>query len=151
MPQLGWTARPDGFIDYYNRGWYEYTGTTYEQMEGWGWQSVHDPRHLPQVVREWKRIIEAGEPGELLFPLRRWDGAFRWFLTRVHPFRDETGTLVRWVGSTPMRTRDMRLTSCSAAGHDATMNLHGAGGRAAATNSYARRVSTAIHCSIGHA
>ena len=98
MPQLGWTAQPDGFIDHYNRGWYEYTGATPDQMAGWGWQSVHDPAHLPAVTEKWKRAIAAGEPVEFEFPLRRRDGAFRWFLTRVHPIRDESGTLVRWVG-----------------------------------------------------
>ena len=62
MPQLGWTARPDGFIDYYNRGWYEYTGTSPEQMEGWGWQSVHDPELLPQVMERWKATLESETP-----------------------------------------------------------------------------------------
>ena len=45
IPQLAWMARPDGWIFWYNRRWYEYTGTTLEQMEGWGWQAVHDPEH----------------------------------------------------------------------------------------------------------
>lgn len=98
MPQLGWTARPDGFIDYYNRGWYEYTGTTYEQMQGWGWESVHDPRYLPGAKERWTRAIGRGEPVELEFPLRRWDGVYRWFLTRIQPIRDESGSLIRWVG-----------------------------------------------------
>ena len=98
MPQLGWTAQPNGFIDYYNRGWYEYTGTTFEEMQGWGWESVHDPEHLAKAKQQWTHAIEMGEPVEMQFPLRRRDGAFRWFLTRVQPIRDESGALVRWVG-----------------------------------------------------
>lgn len=98
MPQLGWTARPDGYIDFYNRGWYEYTGTTFEQMQGWGWAAVHDPEMLPQVVERWKESLETGAPFEMEFPLRRHDGVFRWFLTRVNPLRDEGGNIVRWVG-----------------------------------------------------
>jgi PAS domain-containing protein len=47
IPQLAWMARADGFILWYNQRWYDYTGTTPEQMEGWGWQSVHDPTVLP--------------------------------------------------------------------------------------------------------
>ena len=85
MPQLGWTAQPDGFIDYYNRGWYEYAGTNYDQMQGWGWQSVHDPAHLPRAMEQWKRGIDSGQSVEIEFPLRRHDGAFRWFLTRIQP------------------------------------------------------------------
>jgi len=98
MPQLGWTAQPDGFIDYYNRGWYDYTGTTFEQMQGWGWESVHHPDHLDRAKGLWTRAIELGEAVELEFPLRHRDGSFRWFLTRVQPIRDESGTLIRWVG-----------------------------------------------------
>lgn len=98
MPQLGWTARPDGFIDFYNRGWYEYTGTTFEQMQGWGWERVHDPEILPAVVERWRQSLETGTPFEMEFPLRRYDGVFRWFLTRVNPLRDSAGEIVRWVG-----------------------------------------------------
>ncbi|MDP9151322.1 MAG: PAS domain-containing protein [Myxococcota bacterium] len=99
MPQLGWAADPTGWIYYYNRGWYEYTGTTPEQMEGWGWQSVHDPSALPAVVERWRAAIATGKPFEMAFPLRRHDGVFRWFLTRAVPLRDEDGVIVRWVGT----------------------------------------------------
>ena len=98
MPQLGWTARPDGYIDFYNRGWYEYTGTTYEEMAGWGWRSVHDPSMLPTVIDRWSASIATGQDFEMEFPLRRHDGLFRWFLTRVRPLRNAEGTIVRWVG-----------------------------------------------------
>jgi PAS domain S-box-containing protein len=98
MPQLGWTARPDGHIDFYNRGWYEYTGTTFEQMQGWGWQAVHDPEILPKVIEQWQRSLATGTPFEMEFPLRRHDGVFRWFLTRVNPLRDADGNIIRWVG-----------------------------------------------------
>ena len=98
MPQLAWRARPDGFIDYYSPRWYEYTGTTAADMEGWGWQSVHDPGLLPNVRKRWQHSIDTGEPFEMEFPLRRHDGVFRWFLTRVMPVRDGQGSLVRWIG-----------------------------------------------------
>jgi PAS domain S-box-containing protein len=98
MPQLGWAARPDGYIDYYNQGWYEYTGTTFADMEGWGWQSVHDPDELPRVMESWTRCIATRQPFEQTFPLRRKDGVFRWFLTRVTPIFDDAGELIRWVG-----------------------------------------------------
>ncbi len=99
LPLLAWTARPDGWIEFYNLGWYQYTGTTAKQMEGWGWETVHDPRELPRVKAAWRRSLESGEPFELSFPLRRADGVFRWFLTRAQPLRDESGTVVRWFGT----------------------------------------------------
>ena len=98
MPQLAWWAKPDGFIDYYNPRWYAYTGTTETDMEGWGWQSVHDPALLPSVLERWQHSIATGAPFEMEFPLRRHDGVFRWFLTRVAPLRDEQGEIIRWVG-----------------------------------------------------
>lgn len=98
MPQLGWTALPDGFIDFYNRRWYEYTGTTYEEMKGWGWKSVHDPALLPAVTERWQHALATGTPFEMEFPLRRADGELRWFLTRVLPMRDGSGRITRWVG-----------------------------------------------------
>jgi PAS domain S-box-containing protein len=98
MPQLGWSAHADGFIDFYNRRWYEYTGTMLAQMEGWGWRSVHDPELLPAIEEEWRRCLGTGEAFELEFPLRRHDRVFRRFVTRARPLRDGTGKIVRWVG-----------------------------------------------------
>lgn len=99
IPQLAWIANADGWIFWYNRRWYEYTGTTAEQMEGWGWQSVHDPKELPKVLSRWKSSIESGEPFDMSFPLRSAAGEFRWFLTRVSPLRDGTGKIIRWFGT----------------------------------------------------
>ncbi len=98
MPQLGSFARPDGYIEFYNRGWYEYTGSTPEAMQGWGWRSVHDPTLLRSIEARWRHSIDTGTAFELAFPLRRHDGVFRWFLTRVNPQRDDDGRIVRWVG-----------------------------------------------------
>ncbi len=88
MPQLAWTAQPDGYITWYNHRWYEYTGTTPEQMEGWGWQVVHDPAALPEVLRRWTESIASGAEFEMEFPLRGGDGKFRRFLTRGFPLKD---------------------------------------------------------------
>ncbi|GFE62850.1 PAS domain-containing protein [Geobacter sp. AOG2] len=99
IPQLCWMANADGWITWYNQRWYEYTGTGPEQMEGWGWQSVHDPQVLPQVVEQWQDSIATGKPFDMIFPLLGADGVFRPFLTRVMPLRDREGTVVRWFGT----------------------------------------------------
>jgi PAS domain S-box-containing protein len=99
IPQLAWMANPEGHIFWYNQGWYEYTGTTLEQMEGWGWKSLHDPNILPRVLEKWNESIRTGTPFEMEFPLRGVDGVFRWFLTRVSPFRDAQGKITRWFGT----------------------------------------------------
>ncbi len=91
-------ANGDGYIVWYNRRWHEYCGTTPDEMEGWGWQSVHDPEVLPSVLEQWGASIATGDPFEMTFPLKGADGVFRPFLTRVQPLRDATGEVVRWFG-----------------------------------------------------
>ncbi len=98
LPELAWWAQPDGHIDFYNRRWYEYTGTTLEDMEGWGWQSVQHPEMLEEVVARWQYALATGELFEMEFPLRGRDGGYRWFLTRALPLRDAGGKIVRWIG-----------------------------------------------------
>src|SRR5579884_3826566 len=99
MPQLAWMADPTGYIFWYNHRWYEYTGTSPEQSEGWNWQSVHDPDVLPNVLERWRHSIATGQPFDMVFPLRGRDGVFRPFLTRVMPVRDPQGRIVRWFGT----------------------------------------------------
>ena len=99
IPQLCWMANADGWIFWYNQRWYDYTGAKPEQMEGWGWQSVHDPESLPKVLERWKASIATGEPFDMVFPLRGADGVFRPFLTRVMPVRDQDGKVTRWFGT----------------------------------------------------
>ena len=103
-PSRNWHGPPrraDGFIEWYNQGWYDYTGTMPKDMEGWGWQSVHDPLTLPLVMERWKVAIQSGEPFEMAFPLAA-RTALRTFLTRVSPLVDER---VAWCsGSEPIPT-----------------------------------------------
>jgi len=99
IPQLVWMARPDGEIFWYNERWYAYTGTTPDDVTGWGWKKIHDPDILPQVIRKWESSLGSGEPFEMEFPLRGQDGHYRWFLTRVEPVRDPSGNIVLWFGT----------------------------------------------------
>jgi PAS domain S-box-containing protein len=99
IPQLCWTAHADGWIFWYNQRWYEYTGTTPEQMEGWGWQSVLDPEARPNVLERWRGSVATGEPFDMVFPIRGADGVFRPFLTRIMPVCDRDGKVARWFGT----------------------------------------------------
>jgi PAS domain S-box-containing protein len=99
IPQLAWMAQADGAIVWFNKRWYEYTGTSAEQVVGWGWQSTHDPESLPQMLQRWHESIRTGNPFEMEFPIRGADGQYRWFLTRVNAVRDRFGHVVRWFGT----------------------------------------------------
>jgi PAS domain S-box-containing protein len=99
MSQFAWTADPTGRRYWYNKRWYDYSGTTPEEMQGYGWQKLHHPDHIERVLRRMYASLESGTLWEDTFPLRGRDGNFRWFLTRAQPIRDETGKVVRWFGT----------------------------------------------------
>jgi PAS domain S-box-containing protein len=107
ISQFAWMADAEGWIFWYNRRWYEYTRTTLEEMQGWGWQSVSHPDHVERVVLRIKRSFETGEPWEDTFPLRGKDGQYRWFLSRALPIRDAEGRIVRWFGTNTDITRQL--------------------------------------------
>jgi PAS domain S-box-containing protein len=99
IAQLAWMTDETGYIHWYNRRWYEFTGTTLEEMKGWGWQKLHHPEHLARVLEKFRRHLALGEPWEDTFPLRRRDGEYRWFLSRAFPLCDESGRVVSWFGT----------------------------------------------------
>lgn len=99
MAQLAWLADATGYIFWYNQRWFEYTGTTLEQMKGWGWRSVHHPDHVDRVVWKITEHFETELAWEDVFPLRRADGVYRWFLSRAMPIRNEQGKVFLWCGT----------------------------------------------------
>jgi len=99
ISQFAWTADRSGWIYWYNKRWHDYTGTTLEEMQGWGWQKVHHPDHVDRVVERIRQCFETGSPWEDTFPLRGRDGNYRWFLSRALPIRNDAGDLVRWFGT----------------------------------------------------
>ena len=115
IAQFAWTADPTGWIFWYNQRWYEYTGTTFEEMQGWGWEKVHHPDHVDRVLKKWKQAHITGEPWEDTFPLRGLDGTYRWFLSRALPVRDAEGRIMRWFGTntdiTELREAQASLTA----------------------------------------
>ncbi|NMH60981.1 hybrid sensor histidine kinase/response regulator [Alteromonas ponticola] len=99
IPHLAWLAEPDGQILWFNNRWYEYTGTTEEQVTGWKWTELHEPKYLPMVLSTYKRCLQSGETFELSFPLRSASGEYRTFFTRATPLRDEAGKIMQWLGT----------------------------------------------------
>jgi len=99
MSQFAWTADTEGKRNWYNKRWYDYSGTTFDEVQGFGWQKLHHPDHLERVARHIRESFKNDKPWEDTFPLRGRDGNFRWFLSRAQPIRDETGKVVRWFGT----------------------------------------------------
>lgn len=113
ISQLAWIADSEGSIFWYNRRWFDYTGTTLEDMKGWGWKSVHDPAEVDRVVERLQHSYDTGELWEDTFPLRGADGTYRWFLSRAVPIRDPDGSIRYWFGTntdvTAMRDAEQRI------------------------------------------
>ena len=98
IPVLAWCTRPDGWNEFLNQRWLDYTGLTIEEARGWGWKVAIHPDDLPRVLDVWQGLLVSGKSGELETRLRRADGVYRWFLFRVEPLRDPQGTIVKWYG-----------------------------------------------------
>lgn len=113
MSQLAWIADPTGAIFWYNKRWFDYTGSTMAEMVGWGWRAVHHPEHVESVTERFRAHIESGEDWEDTFPLRSAEGEWRWFLSRAVPIRDEDGRIICWFGTntdiTEMREAEQRI------------------------------------------
>jgi len=100
IPQIVWTARPDGWLDYYNGRWYEYTGMTLAQTQGWGWQPVLHPDDVRRCLDYWQEAVTTGQPYEVEYRFKRAsDGCYRWHLGRALPVRDSSGHIVKWFGT----------------------------------------------------
>jgi PAS domain S-box-containing protein len=106
--QLTWMTDESGYIFWYNKRWYDYTGTTFEEMQGWGWEKVHHPDHIDRVMKIWTDALKEGKPWEDIFPLRSKEGEYGWFLSRAMPIRDDNGKILRWFGTNTDITERMK-------------------------------------------
>ncbi len=99
LPQVIWTNEADGRASYFNQGWHDYTGLSFEQSNGPGWQAVVHPDDAPASTEKWLNALAAGEIFDTEYRLRRADGAYRWFIGRNMPLKDEAGRVLGWFGS----------------------------------------------------
>src|SRR5262245_48501778 len=99
LPQLVWVARPDGYIEHYNRSCLDYTGLTHDGLIGWGGQRVLHPDEVDVKIELWAEALRTGNVFEIEYRLRRFDGGYQWHLGRATPFRDANGGIVRWFGT----------------------------------------------------
>ncbi|KAL9933536.1 hypothetical protein V8E36_007712 [Tilletia maclaganii] len=99
LPQLVWTAEPDGYVDWYNKGWYDYTGLSHARTEGTGWAEVIEATDLQHTTRLWSQSLRTGEMYSVEYRIRRSDGAMRWMIGRALPIRDDDGNISKWFGT----------------------------------------------------
>jgi PAS domain S-box-containing protein len=99
MPQIIWTAGPDGGATYFNRRWFEYTGMTEEEAGPSAWTRVVHPDDLPPAVARREQTLRSGEPFEVEYRFRSRDGEYRWHLGRAVAIRDDDGQIAFWIGT----------------------------------------------------
>ena len=100
MPQIVWTARPDGYLDYYNERWYDFTGSSRDAHGDMSWEAVLHPDDIQHARETWSESVQSGNPFQA--ELRFWDRLeqrWRWFIGRALPARDADGSIVKWYGS----------------------------------------------------
>ena len=99
MPALLASARPDGYADFFNQRWIDYTGLSAEQLEGWGWANQLHPDDAEGLLKTWRSSLASGVPLEAEARMRRFDGSYRWLLFRTNALRDESGNIIKWYGT----------------------------------------------------
>ena len=99
IPALIHTARPDGYLDYFNKPWLEYLGATLDQVTGWNWTAFIHPEDVDGILTKWRACLASGEVFEYETRVRRADGQYRWMFHSKVPLRDERGSIVKWYGS----------------------------------------------------
>jgi PAS domain S-box-containing protein len=98
IPVLAWSARPDGSAEFFNQHYLNFVDLSAEQASNWGWTAAVHPEDLNSLAATWQRSLATETPAEAEARLRGRDGKYRWFLFRMHPFRDQSGTIVKWYG-----------------------------------------------------
>ena len=99
LPQMAWTARPDGTINYYNQRWYDFTGSTFTDLQDWSWEQFMHPDDLATTLRRWQHSLATGAAFESEHRWRDRHGNYRWFLARGEAIRDDNGDVALWVGA----------------------------------------------------
>jgi PAS domain S-box-containing protein len=99
MPQMVFTARPNGDVDYFNQQWTVFTGFSFDEIKDWRWTRFIHPEDLAETVHRWSHSLATGEPFEFQHRFRRADGMHRWHLSRASPMRDTGGTITMWISS----------------------------------------------------
>jgi two-component system, chemotaxis family, CheB/CheR fusion protein len=99
MPQMVWSTQPGGHYDFFNKGWYDYTGLTQEDTMEKGWPVVLHPDDFDRALRLWEHSLQTGTSYEVEYRLKRYDGTFNWFLARAVPLKNDQGVVAKWFGT----------------------------------------------------
>lgn len=131
MPQIVWTANPDGHVDYYNQQWYAFTGLPSGGTGNDLWPRVIHPEDMEKLLEEWDKSLKTGNVYEMEFRIKKTStDEYHWVLSRAVPVKNNKGKIIKWYGTNTdiheqkqiMRSleieRDLRDRFVSALTHD---------------------------------
>lgn len=100
IPHLVWVSQPDGYLEYFNQRWYEYTSTTFEEVKGTRWKALLHPEDQEYAGSLWKKCLKTGQPYEVEYRIKfAKTGEYRWVLGRAVPIRNKVGKITKWFGT----------------------------------------------------
>lgn len=99
LPHMVWSTLPDGYHDYYNAGWYDFTGVPAGSTDGEAWNGMFHPDDQEKAWARWRHSLATGEPYQIEYRLRHHSGEYRWTLGRAMPMLDPNGRIIRWIGT----------------------------------------------------
>lgn len=99
IPQLVWTTDAEGWHDYFNQRWYDYTGMNLEETQGWGWSHLLHPDDRERTIEVWNNCLKTGTSYEIEYRFKDKNGYYRWFIGAALPLKDENGEIIRWFGT----------------------------------------------------
>lgn len=134
LPHMVWTADADGYIDYFSKSWYEYTGRSVQGSMGHRWREALHPDDCRGSLETYEKALLFGTEQEVQFRYRRHDGVYRWMSSRARPGKDENGNVLKWYGTNTdihefVVTRDeaRKLVCCETSNLMCTEYLQSAG------------------------
>ena len=98
-PVMIWSAEPDGAVDFVNKSWKDFTGRSFDNLDGWKWTALIHPDDTERVVSQWRKALGTGEPVETEARLQRIGGDYRWLQIRSIPLRNASGKITKWYGT----------------------------------------------------
>jgi PAS domain S-box-containing protein len=118
LPGLVWTARPDGSAEFLSHSWRDYTGMALDELARFGWRAAIHPDDLPLLAERWRKLVEAGNSGDIEARLRRHDGEYRWFRFSCSAMKDKAGRIIKWCGVNTDIDEDVRAKAIAASERD---------------------------------
>lgn len=125
MPQLVWTANPDGTVDYYNERYRDFGGISPGEKGEWSWSPAVYSEDYKKTIDSWSDSVRMGTSYQIEHRIQHTDGSWHWYLSRCIPVRNEMGYIIKWYGTATNidSTKNAQLALAESENRLKTLNL----------------------------